>query len=937
MMTRTAFRATLELQNERDAELTEVGFTLKVRDADGLPAEDLFNIQVTKLTGIDDINGAGQIPGKGLGTAQWTLIPRDTAALEEATTYTVGGVISYIQDGTEFNIPVANVPITVRPDAALDLKYFHQRDVVSDDPWTDAIEPSEPFKLAVMVTNNGFGEARNLRIISGQPEIVDNEKGLFIDFKIIATEVDGQPLSPSLTADFGNVAPGARRIATWFMTSTLQGLFTSYSATFEHVTGLGDPRLSLMQNVGIHEMIRMVQAQGARDDGKPDFLTNDVADANDFPDTVHYSDGGTDLVTVRQTGSFSAAPGPGGLTITLTTPAFTGWSYIRLPDPGDGSYPLLSVTRSDGRVLPADFNFWQSNRTFIGGGNRPRYENILHLADSDSTGQYTLVFGAPPAPDTTPPASQVASLPPQSRPEIEVHWAGSDDRGVAHYDVFVSTDGGPWTLWRGKTRDLAGIYPGQNGTGYAFYCVATDNAGNLEEKSPQAEASTMVSIVNQPPQLATIPSQSVNERQTFQIQASATDADGEDGDIRYSITANQAGITIDPVTGLITWPTGELDGGKVASVTVTATDAGVPAGSAASQFQITVIEVNHPPVITSSVGAQSLDPGGVLLVDIDASDSDSPAQTLVYSLDEAPTGAAINPATGLISWSPTTQQAGQNHPFTVRVTDNGDPALYTTASFAVTVTGEAVTPDDHPPQFTSVPVVLWTKGRSYTLAVTATDPDGDPINLGANLAEVAGAAFSDLGGGSGELTWDPSAADAGVYQVPVSATANGETVNATVRIRVEADNLYWSWAKETFGELPSGFDLALLSMDADPDGDKRPNVHEMAWLTHPLRVDHVPVEVVVDREDPFAVIQISARRRAGSEAFVEFGVLQAPSPAGPWQPVAPAAWYDLIDLYGDDDGRPETERLDFHVYEFHPDGLPGRYFYQLESTLAPGW
>jgi hypothetical protein len=937
MMTRTAFRATLELQNERESGLSEVGFELKVRDESGQPAEDLFNIQVTQLTGLDDIGGNGQIPGKGTGTAQWTLIPRDTAALEQATVYTVGGVIRYVQDGTQFNIPVANVPVTVRPDAALDLKYFHQRDVFSDDPWTDAIEPSEPYKLAVMVTNNGYGEARNLRIISGQPEIVDNEKGLFIDFKIIATEVDGQPLSPSLTADFGNVAPGARRIATWYMTSTMQGLFTNYSATFEHVTGLGDPRLSLMQNVEIHEMIRMVRAQGARDDGRPDFLTNDVPDANDFPDTLHYSDGGTDLVTVSQTGTFSGPPGPGGLTIALTVPAFTGWSYIRLPDPGDGAYPLLSVTRSDGRMLPVDSNFWQTNRTFIGGGNRPRYENILHIADSDSPGQYTLVFGAPEAPDLTAPSSAVATLPAQSHSNIEVHWAGSDNRGVAFYDLFVSTNGGPWTLWRGKTRDSAGIYPGQNGSTYAFCSIATDNAGNVESKSLAAEASTTVSISNQPPELAAIAPRTVNERQVLQVQASATDPDGEDGEIIYSIATNQSGIIIHPVTGLITWPTGELDGGKTATVVVTATDSGSPPASDQTEFQINVLEVNHPPVITSSVGPQSLNPGSVVLVDIDANDSDSPAQSLVYTLDSAPPGASINPASGVISWAPTEQQAGQNFPFVVRVTDNGSPPLHANASFAVSVTGEDVTPDDQPPQFTSVPVVLWTKGRSYSLVVTATDPDGDPLSLGANLSAVAGAAFSDLGGGSGELTWNPSEADAGVYQVPVNATANGETVQALVRIRVEDDNLYWNWVKEAFGVLPADFNLALLDMNADPDGDRRPNVHEMAWLTHPLRPDTVPVDIIVEREDPFIWVQLSAHRRAGSEEFVDFGALEAPAPGGPWQVVPDYAWFHGIDADGDDDGRSETERMDFHIFDFHPDGLPPRRFYQLESKLTPGW
>ena len=350
MMTRTAFRASLELENERDEVLTDVGFSLKIRDAAGQPAEDLFNVQVTKLSGLASIANDGEIPAKGKGTVVWTLIPRDTAALEQITRYTVGGVIHYVQGASEFNIPVENVPITVRPDASLELKYFHQRDVISDDPHTDVIEPAQPYKLSVLVENKGFGEARNLKIVSGQPQIVDNEKGLFIDFKVIGTEVDGQPLSPSLTADFGNVPPGGRKIATWLMTSTLQGLFTDYKATFKHVTGLGDERISLLKKVEIHEMIRSVKAQGPGEDNAPDFLVNDVPDVNDYPDTIHYSHGGTDLVTLKQAGNFSGAPTPGNLAVTLTVGAFSGWSYIRLPDPAAGAYRLVSVTRADGQL-----------------------------------------------------------------------------------------------------------------------------------------------------------------------------------------------------------------------------------------------------------------------------------------------------------------------------------------------------------------------------------------------------------------------------------------------------------------------------------------------------------------------------------------------------------------------------------------------------------
>jgi len=38
-----------------------------------------------------------------------------------------------------------------------------------------------------------------VRITSAQPQIVDNERGLLIDFNILATQVGNQSLLPSLT------------------------------------------------------------------------------------------------------------------------------------------------------------------------------------------------------------------------------------------------------------------------------------------------------------------------------------------------------------------------------------------------------------------------------------------------------------------------------------------------------------------------------------------------------------------------------------------------------------------------------------------------------------------------------------------------------------------------------------------------------------------
>ena len=50
-----------------------------------------------------------------------------------------------------------------------------------------------PYYLAVLIQNVGYGDTIDFRLESAQPEIVDNDKGLAIDFTIIGAEVDGKP------------------------------------------------------------------------------------------------------------------------------------------------------------------------------------------------------------------------------------------------------------------------------------------------------------------------------------------------------------------------------------------------------------------------------------------------------------------------------------------------------------------------------------------------------------------------------------------------------------------------------------------------------------------------------------------------------------------------------------------------------------------------
>jgi hypothetical protein len=97
--------------------------------------------------------------------------------------------------------------------------------------------------------------------------------------------------------------------------------------------------------------------------------------------------------------------------------------------------------------------------------------------------------------DTEAPSSSVTTLPATvSSTNFAVTWSGNDAvAGVASYDVYVSVDGGSYTLWLDDTADTSATYAGVNGSSYAFYTQATDRLGLIEAAPGQPDAVTTVS------------------------------------------------------------------------------------------------------------------------------------------------------------------------------------------------------------------------------------------------------------------------------------------------------------------------------------------------------------------------------------------------------------------------------------------------------------
>ncbi len=100
--------------------------------------------------------------------------------------------------------------------------------------------------------------------------------------------------------------------------------------------------------------------------------------------------------------------------------------------------------------------------------------------------------------DAGRPSSQVAALPAtMGTSSFLVTWSGQDDAGgsgIVGYDIYVSTDNGPFVLWKDNTAQTQATFTGQNGHTYAFYSTAQDAVGHVEQAPATPDAQTQVRI-----------------------------------------------------------------------------------------------------------------------------------------------------------------------------------------------------------------------------------------------------------------------------------------------------------------------------------------------------------------------------------------------------------------------------------------------------------
>lgn len=255
---------------------------------------------------------------------------------------------------------------------------------------------------------------------------------------------------------------------------------------------------------------------------------------------------------------------------------------------------------------------------------------------------------------------------------------------------------------------------------------------------------------NGPPLFVTAPVTHASIGAEWSYAAQAQDPDGDA--VAYELVAGPAGMSVDPESGLATWALA-LPG--TFPVELHATDGN--GGAAVQQWTLTVgktpADAGAPVLTSTPATAAAVD----LLYLYQPVASDPDGDALYFTLEEAPAGMTIDPATGRVLWTPSIDQVGA-HTVALRVADALQAATVQTWTLVV-----SSTPPNLPPYFASVPAQDAMVGVGWTYDVLALDPEGSAVEY--TLA--AGPPPMTLDGAT--LSWIPVAADVGAATVALKA------------------------------------------------------------------------------------------------------------------------------------------------------------------------
>ncbi len=431
---------------------------------------------------------------------------------------------------------------------------------------------------------------------------------------------------------------------------------------------------------------------------------------------------------------------------------------------------------------------------------------------SDTAGFVLTVGNVNRAPELTDIADQ--SMPEGNILNLPVTATDPDGDGVIlsaanlpAFATFTDNGGGTGNLRLAPDFSASGSYP--------IRLIARDTG--IPQLSDTLNFVLTVTNTNRAPEISAIANQTIREGLVLNVPVSAVDPDGnlvvlsaQNVPAFGTFTDNGGG------SGNFRFTPGFGDGGSF-TISAIARDTGTPQLTDTLSFVLTVVDTNRAPVIVT-IANRAMNESDTLIFDISASDPDG--DSLAFSVDGLPAFGTLSDSgdgTGSLHFLPGFSDAGI-FSIDVKVTDNGSPTVTTVENFVLTVQNI-----NRSPMLSAIPDTSLSEGDTLLLAVTASDPDGDPINFStANLPVFT--EFTNISNGSASLKVAPGFRDSGSYPgIEITASDTGAaafSVSIIFRIDVADSNTVPVATDDNFiTKEDSAATFLPLANDSDANGD----------------------------------------------------------------------------------------------------------------------
>ncbi len=470
------------------------------------------------------------------------------------------------------------------------------------------------------------------------------------------------------------------------------------------------------------------------------------------------------------------------------------------------------------------------NAVFVDSGNGAG--SFLFTPDYTQAGTFTVTFIAS---DGLLADSEVVDI---TVTEFGNHPPTLDSigpRSVAEWDTLsfriqaLDIDGDPLTLDTLNVPLNAAFVDSGNGAGSFTFVPDTNQVGTYYVTFMVSDAlladSEVVEIVvtewaNRSPVMDSIGPQTVSEGESLIVLVSAYDPDGTvpvlsatnlpDSGASFADSGNGRGV-------FAFYP--DFYQAGVETVTFNAIDvSSSPPLVDFEQVEITVVEINQPPVV-DSIGPKTVPAGDTLRIRVVGTDPTDPdGGPLHLSSVGGPVSAAFQDSGAGIGgylYVPDYSEVGLDT-VTFYCADEGIPPLSGYEAVEITVTEGA----NRAPVLDPIGYKMVNEGDTLLFRVHATDPDGSTPVLYTSVPLPENASFVDSANGAGSFLFTPSFMQSGIYEITFYASDGSLKDYEQVLIQVvDAGNQIPVLDSIGSQSVTEGDSLILLVSASDADGD----------------------------------------------------------------------------------------------------------------------